>query len=155
MRGFNRYPIVAFDFTSPHWFKTDHLRFPALWLTLGFLMVSAVTVLSLIDLPDQVQKVMLHDKIAHLIAYAGLMGWFVQIFRHDLTRLVLLLAFVSLGVGVEFVQGMVPSRQFEVLDMIANSSGALLSWALAYTRIGQILPAVERLWLRLFAAPAR
>jgi len=97
---------------------------------------------------------MLHDKVAHLIAYAGLMGWFVQIFRHDLTRLVLLLGFVTLGIGVEFVQGMVPSRQFEVLDMIANTSGALLAWALAYTRVGQILPAVERLWLRLFTAPA-
>jgi len=87
-------------------------------------MVAAVVLLSIIDLPAQVQTVMLHDKVAHLIAYAGLMGWFVQIFRHDLTRLVLLLGFVTLGIGVEFVQGMVPSRQFEVLDMIANTSGA-------------------------------
>ena len=145
---------VAFDFSSPGWFRTDHLRFSALWLAFGCAMVAAVVLLSIIDLPAQVQTVMLHDKVAHLIAYAGLMGWFVQIFRHDLTRLVLLLGFVTLGIGVEFVQGMVPSRQFEVLDMIANTSGALLAWALAYTRVGQILPAVERLWLRLFTAPA-
>lgn len=122
-----------------------------LWFGMGCALVIAVVVLSVIDLSGPVEQVMLHDKVAHLITYACLMGWFVQIFRHHLTRLVLLLGFIALGIGVEFVQVMVPSRQFEVLDMIANSLGALLAWALAYTRIGQILPAIERLWIRCFS----
>lgn len=113
----------------------------------GIVLVLAVVCLSLIDIPPPVKSVMLHDKVTHLIAYAGLMGWFVQIFRHDLTRLVLVLGFVALGISIEFVQGMVPSRQFEVLDMIANSSGVVLAWALGYTRVGQVLPGIERLWL--------
>ena len=50
---------------------------------------------------------------------------------------------------------MVPSRQFEILDMIANSSGAMLAWALAYTRIGQVLPAVERVLLNAVPRAAR
>ncbi len=136
---------MIFDFTSRDWFATDHLIFPRVWLTTGCLMVIAVIALSVLDLPQPVEQIMLHDKVTHLIAYAGMMGWFAQIFRHDLTRLVLVSGFVALGIGIEFLQGMVPSRQFEVLDMVANTSGVVLAWALAYTRIGQVLPGVERL----------
>ena len=146
---------MTFDFTSRGWFSTRHLLLPKLWLGLGVALVLGVIVLSVINIPPPVKEVMLHDMVAHLIAYAGLMGWFAQIFRHDLTRLVLVLGFIVLGVGIEFVQAAVPSRQFEVLDMIANSSGALLAWALAYTRIGQVLPAVERVLSHMSPQAAR
>lgn len=107
-------------------------------------MVCAVVVASLVSIPASA-AFMLHDKAVHLCVYAGLTGWFAQIFRHDGTRLLLVVGFASLGVGVEYLQGMTSSRQFDVLDMIANGSGALLAWALSYTWVGGILPAVERL----------
>ena len=146
---------MTFDFSSRGWFSTRHLVLPRLWLSVGIALVLAVVVLSVIKVPTPVKEVMLHDKVMHLVAYAGLMGWFAQIFRHDLTRLVLVVSFVTLGVGIEFVQGMVPSRQFEILDMVANSSGALLAWAIAYTRVGQILPAMEKLVLYVTPQVAR
>lgn len=112
-------------------------------------MVMFVVVMSVIDIPEQVGQAMLHDKFLHLIAYAGMMGWFTQLFRHDLTRCVLLLFFVALGIVMECAQALVPQRQFEYLDMVANTSGVLLAWAMAYTRFGEVLPGVERYWQRV------
>jgi len=77
------------------------------------------------------------------------MGWFSQLFRHDLTRLLLAFGFTALGIGMEFLQGMVPHRQFDGVDMLANTSGVLLAWALAYTCVGNALPAIERPLIRL------
>lgn len=100
--------------------------------------------MSLISVPAQVKAVMVNDKVTHLVVYGLLMGWFGQIFRHDLTRLLLVVLLVSMGIGIEYLQGMVPSRQFEILDMIANTSGVVLAWALCYTWMGRILEWFEK-----------
>lgn len=142
---------MPFDFTPHRLFAMDPLRWKALWLALGAVLVATVVIASLIDL-GPVGGVMLHDKLVHLCVYAVLMGWFAQLFRHDLTRLLLALGFVALGIGIEFLQGLVPRRQFEQLDMLANTSGVLLAWALAYTRFGELLPALERALARLSRA---
>lgn len=143
---------MSLDFTPRDLMAIRHLRFKRLWLAVGLLLILGVSFGSVLSVPASVQSVMLHDKLTHLLVYAALMGWFSQIFRHDLTRLLLAVAIALLGVGMEYLQGMVPHRQFEVADMIANSSGVLLAWALAYTSIGNILPWVEN---RLFPGAAR
>ena len=135
---------MALDLRAPGAFATGHLRLAPLWLAIGAAMVCAVVAASLVSIPASAAFV-LHDKAVHLAVYGGLTGWFAQVFRHDLARLGLLVGFVALGVGVEYLQGLTPSRRFEVLDMVANASGALLAWALSYTRAGEMLPAVERL----------
>ncbi len=126
----------------------QHLRFKRLWIAVGILMVLLVAVASIISIPTPVKVLMLQDKVMHTLAYASLMGWFSQIYRHDLTRLIIVVGLVSMGIGIEFVQGMVPSRQFEILDMIANTSGVVLAWALAYTWVGNVLPWFESLLCR-------
>lgn len=135
---------MTLDLRAPGALSTGHLRLAPLWLAIGLAMVCAVVVGSLVSIPP-VATFVLHDKAVHLAVYALLTGWFAQIFRHDLARLLIALAFVALGVAVEFLQGMTPSRRFEGLDMIANASGALLAWALSYTRLGRALPTAERL----------
>jgi|GEM_PF-434274 len=139
---------MPFDFRAAHPFAMGHLRLKRLWLCLGVLLILLVVALSLVDLGPKVD-LSFNDKVAHLIIYAGLMGWFSQLFRHDLTRLLLALGFTALGIAVEFLQGMTAHRQFELLDMLANTSGVLLAWALAYTRVGDALPAIERVLIRL------
>lgn len=134
---------MPFDFSSPGPLATGHLRFVRLWLAVGFAMVACTVVASLVSIPTT-SSIMLHDKALHLCAYAGLTAWFTQVFRHDLTRLLVLLGFCALGVGVEYLQALTPTRQFDVLDMVANSSGAVLAWALSYTRVGEVLPTLER-----------
>lgn len=115
-----------------------HLRFRRLWISVGVLLLLAVAISSIITLPQPLKAIMLQDKVAHTLAYASLMGWFSQIYRHDLTRLILAIGLVAMGVGIEFIQGMTLTRQFDVLDMVANTSGVALAWALAYTWVGEI-----------------
>ena len=137
---------TTFDFKSKGLFRAHHLRYRYLWAFIGLSMVAAVLTLSLIDIPKPVAKFLLSDKILHGIAYAGLMGWFAQIFRHDLTRLLLVASFIALGIFIEFLQALTPTRQFDVLDMIANTSGIILAWALSYTVLGSLLERFESLF---------
>lgn len=124
------------------------LRYARLWFWVGILLTASIILLSLINPPDQVKSILLNDKLAHTFAYVVLMGWFVQIFQHRAARIVCGCLFVTMGVGIEFVQGMTPHRQFDVLDMVANTSGVLLAWILAYTWMGSILVWFERTLLR-------
>jgi len=136
--------MTRFDFRSDRLFSLGHLRHGGLWLALGAALILMVVTGSLVSLPKPAAGLMMHDKLLHLAAYAAMMSWFAQLFRHDLTRLLLVIVFVTLGVLVECLQGLTPARQFDVVDMVANTSGVLLAWALAYTRLGDILPSIER-----------
>ena len=136
--------LMQFDFTPRELFTVSHLRFRRLWISLGVVMILTVTFVSVIDLPEPVKGFVLHDKLMHTITYACLMGWFAQIYRHDLTRLVLVIGLIALGIAIEFIQGSTAHRQYEFLDMVANTSGVVLAWALAYTWVGGILAYAER-----------
>ena len=92
---------------------------------------------------------MFSDKVLHVLAYAGLMGWFAQLFRHRFARVLLGVGFVALGAGIEFAQGMVPYRQFEYVDMLANASGVLLAWLLVFTPLGRVLFHIEKVATRI------
>ena len=127
--------------------NTDHLRYARLWTWLGVFLIVCVVVLSLIDPPQSVKAFLLQDKMVHAIVYAGLMGWFAQIFRQHSVRLLLVGVFIGIGVGVEYLQALVPSRHFDLLDMLANTFGVVLAWALAYTWMGQIFVWFERTFL--------
>lgn len=139
---------MRFDFKRSGMLSIQHLRFKRLWIGLGLMLISLVAVASVVSIPAPLKSVMLQDKVVHMLVYASLMGWFSQIYRHDLTRLVLVLGLIAMGVGMEFVQGMVPARQFEVIDMVANTSGVLLAWALAYTWVGNVLPWAEKVFCK-------
>ena len=118
-----------------------------MWLSVGLGLVLCICFLSVISVPAEVKKFLLHDKLLHVAAYGLLMGWFAQIFRRDRSRIFLAIGFVLMGVAIEYVQGQVPTRRFEVLDMIANTSGIMLAWALAYTWMGRILEWFENTFL--------
>ena len=130
---------MTFDFTPTGLFRARHLRFKRLWLAFGLLLVSGVTYASVASVPAQVTTLVFNDKLTHVAVYACLMGWFSQIFRHDLTRLIFVVLLSGMGIGIEFIQAATPTRNFEVLDMIANTSGVVLAWALAYTWVGTVL----------------
>jgi len=139
---------MTFDFRPKNLFCVRHLHFRYVWLFIGLSMVVTIFTLSLIDLSAPVVEFLWSDKVLHGVAYAGLMGWFAQIFRHDLTRLLLGLSFVTLGISIEFLQALTPTRQFDLLDMIANTSGIVLAWALSYTFLGTVLERFESLFVR-------
>lgn len=120
------------------------LRYRWLWLAIGWLLVVAVFVLSLIpkpptlDVPDG-------DKIGHLLAYACLMFWFGQLYWQRKVRLRYALGFVLMGIVIEFLQAFTPARSFELADMAADAIGVALGYALALTPLQLLLQRVESL----------
>ncbi|MBX2823970.1 MAG: VanZ family protein [Gammaproteobacteria bacterium] len=125
------------------------LSYPRIWFWLGVILVAVVVLLSLGNPPASL-NITSSDKVGHAIAYAALMGWFMQIFTHKVARVILAMSFIGLGVGLEFLQGMVPTRQFELLDMAANTTGVLIAWVLGSTFMGTVL-----VWFERVALPPR
>jgi VanZ family protein len=71
------------------------------------------------------------DKLGHFAAYGLLMFWFCQLYRDRKTRVAYAAGFVIMGVGLEYLQGQLGYRTYEVFDMYANTIGVLLGWAAA------------------------
>lgn len=105
------------------------MRPRSLWLALGWALVAAIAWLSLAPAPPQLEFEQ-SDKLGHLLGYGGLMFWFCQLYRKT-TRLLYALGFIAMGVALEFAQGQLGYRTYEVFDMYANALGVLLGWALA------------------------
>ena len=97
-------------------------------------MVAAVVWLSLTPSPPKVDFEQ-SDKVGHLLAYGALMFWFAQLYVGQ-TRLLYAAGFVVMGIALEFAQGALGYRSYELVDMAANTLGVLLGWAAAL-----ILPA--------------
>lgn len=125
-------------------FEVTPLRYSWFWLGLGALFILVVTVASLIDLKP-VKDMLLQDKLMHVLTYGFLMGWFSQIYKPHFARFLLAVSLIVLGVSIEFMQGLVAFRQFEVLDMLANAVGVVIAWAVSYTWMGNILLWCENL----------
>jgi VanZ family protein len=114
------------------------LRYFRWWLALGWLIVAAVIFLSLLSkVPIQI-PLQFSDKIGHFIAYAILMGWFVQLFQSRGVLLLHALLLIGLGIGLEFAQEY-RSRHFEVADMVANTVGVLFGLLLFFTPLRTLL----------------
>ncbi len=114
------------------------------WLPLGWLWVATVFYLSLTPHPPETVSFEGVDKLEHAFAYAMLMLWFCQVYVEHRTRIRLLLSLVAMGIGIEILQGMTGYRYFEYADMLANSTGVLIGWGLAQTRMGCVLMMLER-----------
>jgi VanZ family protein len=84
------------------------------------------------------------DLVAHFAAFAALAFGAVGFSRRG-TELTLLAAVtIAGGVALEFAQGLVPSRTFDILDMGANTLGAMVGYAGALTLLLLVIrPAAE------------
>lgn len=108
------------------------------WTAAGWVFIALVVCLSLVPKLPQ-PALALNDKLGHLLAYAWLMLWFAQLRASFVARLLLLLGFSLMGLALEFLQGLTQSRHYDVIDMLANASGAALGWLAAHTALGRVL----------------
>jgi len=92
-------------------------------------MVATVVWLSLTPEPPTLDFKQ-SDKVGHFIAYGTLMFWFSQLYAKR-TRLFYAGGFIAMGIALEFIQGALGYRTYEVFDMYANALGVLLGWAAA------------------------
>jgi VanZ family protein len=101
-----------------------------LGLALGWGWAATIVWLSLTPSPPQVD-VQFGDKLGHFGAYGLLMLWFC--FLHSKLRIRTFHAagFIAMGIGLEFLQGHLGYRTYEVFDMAANTIGVLLGWGAA------------------------
>jgi VanZ family protein len=114
----------------------------AVWLAIGWAMVAAIVWLSLTPSPPKVDFEA-SDKLGHLLGYGTLMFWFSQLYVARKTRISYAAGFAAMGVALEFLQGQLGYRSYEVLDMYANSFGVLLGWDAALI-LPRVLPGAER-----------
>jgi VanZ family protein len=99
-------------------------------IALGWAWVAAIVWLSLTPSPPKVDFEQ-SDKLGHFLAYGSLMLWFCLLYAEPKARIGYAFGFIAMGVGLEFIQGMLGYRTYEVFDMLANAIGVLLGWAAA------------------------
>ena len=123
--------------------ENSNLKYRLLWLLVGYSLVAFVVFSSLTSIPVTI-KVDNFDKYAHTLGYFVLMGWFVQIYHARRHVLVCALIFLSMGTGLEFVQGMTTYRYFDVYDMLANTLGVFIAWGMTLTKFPYLLKTFEK-----------
>ena len=122
------------------------LQYRHLWLIMGYLMIAVVVYLSLTSNPVDVDTGLPYeDKLFHMLAYFSLTFWFVQIYhiKHHVYGWVIF--FVVLGVLLEYLQGFDSNRYSEFGDMVANTIGVMIAFALSATRLRFVLVRFERM----------
>lgn len=123
------------------------LKYTKLWLTLGVLLIVLIWYLSLTPNPPDT-GIDNGDKLGHFLAYGLLMGWFSQIYIQMKPRVYLVLAFVLMGVLLEFVQGMIGYRSYSYADMVANSTGVFIGLLLSQGPMARMLEHFERRFVK-------
>lgn len=123
------------------------LRLKRLWLLLGIVMLSAVAIVSLVPVP----ATGVNDKLAHLLTYATLSSWFALLAasRRELAGYVV--ALISYGALLEWLQGQTGYRYAELADFYANSLGVIcgvLVYASAMPGFFSRIDGVLARWLR-------
>jgi VanZ family protein len=99
-------------------------------LAAGWAWAAAIVWLSLTPAPPELD-IEHGDKLGHFAAYGLLMFWFSQLYLQRKTRIAYAMGFAAMGIGLEFMQGQLGYRTYEVFDMYANTLGVLLGWAAA------------------------
>lgn len=96
------------------------LRFPALWLGLGILMLFGILALALLPVPGL--PIPFGDKYQHVFAFAILTVWFSGVLEEG-RRLSLAVALLGYGILIEWLQHFTTYRQAEFSDVVADSAG--------------------------------
>jgi VanZ family protein len=106
------------------------LRYPWLWLLLGWALIAGVIYGSLAS-DTVVRGLPFSDKVVHASSYGLLMTWFAGLYarsRHGWIALVVL----TLGLGLEIIQSRLSYRTFDPLDLLANATGVGVGFVLSF-----------------------
>jgi len=123
------------------------LQFHQIWLFIGWCMVAFVIYYSLETGGAPGFNLFFNDKLIHMLSYFGLMSWFLQLYKKRMSRWLIAIGLVCLGIALEFLQGIGGVRMFEVADMMANATGVVLGWLFALLGLDKVLSWFEARYL--------
>lgn len=120
------------------------LRFKPLWLFIGLTLVAAVIFLSLTaNFPDEL--VIDNDrKLNHVLAYAVLMFYFVQLIISPRAVWGIAALFVIMGIALEYLQGQTGYRTFSYYDMLADFIGVSFGFIISRTPLKNSLAYIDK-----------
>lgn len=110
------------------------------WPFVFWLWIVVVWLLSTLQL-SVAPEVPNGDKIGHFVSY-GILAWLAGNLGWNKWRV--WLGASLMGVAVECTQYFLPWRSFDVLDMLANSSGALLGILVVIAQQRWLLPCLAK-----------
>ncbi|WP_367026605.1 VanZ family protein [Methylococcus sp. ANG] len=111
-------------------------RYATLWRGLGWAMVAAVVVLSLLPHLPKPPSLLGWDKAQHFIAYAVLTFWFCLCYSRHWRWPAF---FIALGSVLEVLQGFTGIRTTDPFDIVANSIGVFIGLGLSFTPLASSL----------------
>jgi VanZ family protein len=129
----------------------QNLFFFRLWFGLGVGLITAILLGSLWPSPVTLE-IPNEDKVVHVLAYALLMGWFVQMYSRRVYHHGFAVLFMMFGLLIEGLQGMSGTRFAEWNDVLANTIGIAIAWGLGATRFKSILWRVDQILMRWWQA---
>lgn len=111
------------------------------WAAIGWALVFLTIVLSLRPLPAAFAAG--NDKLMHVLTYATLTLWFIQLAPAE-RWIRIALWFVGMGVAIEVAQGQTGYRYFSFADMVANATGSVTALLAARCGLSSLLTWCER-----------
>jgi VanZ family protein len=108
-------------------FLISKLKYHFEWVIVGWAMVGVIIFYSLTPSPP-IPGFSYADKLFHVAGYAGIMFWFAQLYEATRIRNLYAIAFMLMGIALEFAQDWGGVRVFEFGDMLANVLGVVLVW---------------------------
>lgn len=125
-------------------------RYAAVWRGLGWIMVAAVVVLSLVPQLPKAPSLLGWDKAQHFLAYAVLTAWFCQAYSRHWRWPAF---FVALGALLELLQGFTGIRTTDPFDILANTIGVSIGLGLSFTPLASGLRRFDDLVSRCLETP--
>ena len=120
------------------------LRFPRVWLGLGWSLLGLVCLGSL--LPASTVDIIDDDKLVHFASYFVLTVWFGGLYGKPRNYIAIAAILIALGAGLDLLQNLTATREFDALDVLANSAGVLAGFLASLLVLGGWCRTVER-WL--------
>jgi VanZ family protein len=126
-------------------------RYRTVWRGVGWAMVAAVVVLSLVPQLPKAPSLLGWDKAQHFLAYAVLTFWFCLSYSRHWRWPAF---FIALGSVLELLQGFTGIRTTDPFDIVANSIGVFIGLGFALTPLASSLRLLDDFIARRLNSPA-
>ncbi|NND55331.1 MAG: VanZ family protein [Gammaproteobacteria bacterium] len=122
-------------------------RWRVFWMVVGVINLAIIMYLALVPLKQVLPPIDWSDKALHFVVFAGLMVWFAALVKPAAYGWVLV-ALLVYGGAMEVMQSIMPFRQAEFADFVADFAGLLVGWGVCRLGLARWPHWVEGLFRR-------